>query len=29
LDGYKETLTTGELWDAEGEGWVVEGEVSD
>jgi predicted ATPase len=25
----KETLTTGEFWDAEGEDWVVEGEVSD
>lgn len=25
----KETLTTGEFWDAEGEDWVVEGEISD
>jgi predicted ATPase len=29
VEWAKETLTTGEFWDAEGEDWVVEGEVSD
>ncbi|WP_414551489.1 AAA family ATPase [Anabaena sp. CCY 0017] len=28
VEWAKETLTTGEFWDAEGEDWVVEGEVS-
>ena len=29
VEWAKETLTTGEFWDAEGEDWVVEGEVSE
>jgi predicted ATPase len=29
VEWAKETLTTGEFWDAEGEDWVLEGEVSD
>lgn len=29
VEWAKETLTTGEFWDAEGEDWVVEGEISD
>ena len=29
VEWAKETLTTGEFWDAEGEDWVTEGEVSD
>jgi predicted ATPase len=29
VEWAKETLTTGEFWDAEGENWVLEGEVSD
>jgi predicted ATPase len=29
VEWAKQTLTTGEFWDAEGEDWVVEGEVSD
>lgn len=29
VEWAKQTLTTGEFWDAEGEEWVVEGEVSD
>ena len=29
VEWARETLTTGEFWDAEGEDWVVEGEVSD
>jgi predicted ATPase len=28
VEWAKETLTTGEFWDAEGEDWVLEGEVS-
>ncbi|MBD2665718.1 hypothetical protein B6N60_04478 [Richelia sinica FACHB-800] len=28
VEWAKQTLTTGEFWDAEGEDWVVEGEVS-
>nr|WP_309225601.1 AAA family ATPase [Sphaerospermopsis sp. LEGE 08334] len=28
IEWAKETLTTGEFWDAEGEDWVLEGEVS-
>jgi len=29
VEWAKQTLTTGEFWDAEGEDWVVEGEESD
>jgi predicted ATPase len=29
VEWAKQTLTTGEFWDAEGEDWVVEGEASD
>ncbi|OBQ27629.1 MAG: ATPase [Aphanizomenon flos-aquae MDT14a] len=29
VEWAKETLTTGEFWDAEGEDWVTEGEISD
>lgn len=29
VEWAKETLTTGEFWDAEGEDWVTEGEVCD
>jgi predicted ATPase len=29
VEWAKETLTTGEFWDAEGEDWVLEGEISD
>ncbi|AFZ27446.1 hypothetical protein Cylst_5430 [Cylindrospermum stagnale PCC 7417] len=29
VEWAKQTLTTGEFWDAEGEDWVVAGEVSD
>ncbi|WP_353930899.1 AAA family ATPase [Okeanomitos corallinicola TIOX110] len=29
VEWAKETLTTGEFWDAEGEDWITEGEVSD
>ncbi|NER25950.1 MAG: AAA family ATPase [Symploca sp. SIO1C2] len=29
VEWAKQTLTTGEFWDAEGENWVVEGEASD
>lgn len=29
VEWAKETLTTGEFWDAEGEDWVVEREISD
>ncbi|MDF0556928.1 ATP-binding protein [Kamptonema sp. UHCC 0994] len=29
VEWAKQTLTTGEFWDAEGEDWVVEGEIND
>ena len=29
VEWAKQTLTTGEFWDAEGEDWVVDGETND
>jgi hypothetical protein len=29
VEWAKQTLTTGEFWDAEGEDWVVAGEIND
>jgi hypothetical protein len=29
VEWAKQTLTTGEFWDAEGEDWVIDGDINE